>query len=236
MSIYAVADTHLSFFPDSDKPMDVFGQRWENHEERLKENWLQVVSPEDTVIIAGDISWGIKLEEAGHDLDWIHGLPGKKILLKGNHDLWWNGINRLNRLYDDILFLQNDCAVRENICICGTRGWLTPDHDDFGEDDKRIYRRELIRLEMSLEAGRKAMEQEGNIERMVGFLHYPPAAGYTFKTGFQELFESYGVEDVYYGHIHGEEGFRSALQGDVGGIRYHLISLDYMDCRLAVVK
>lgn len=230
MSIFAVADTHLSFCPEVDKPMSVFGDRWKDHETRLKESWERMVSHDDTVIIAGDISWAIRLDEAKFDLDWIHDLPGSKILLKGNHDLWWNGINRLNSLYDDMRFLQNDSMTVDNICICGSRGWLTPDHEDYTEADDKIYRREVLRLEMSLEDGRKKMNSDPSIEKMVGFMHFPPASDIRLKTAFQELFESYGVKDVYYGHIHGEESIRAALTGEIDGIRYHLISLDNLNC------
>lgn len=232
MSIYAVADTHLAFFPGSDKPMGVFGSRWDDHERRLKAFWDQVVGDDDTVVIAGDISWGIKLEEARYDLDWIDSLPGKKILIKGNHDLWWSGIRKLNSLYDDIRFLQYDCVAVEGLCICGTRGWLTPDSDDFGEEDERIYRRELLRLEMSLEAGKKMIDEEPGSDRIVGFLHYPPVMDRARLSGFHELFKEYGVKDVYFGHLHGEDAFRSAVTGDVDGVSYHLISLDYLNCRL----
>ena len=231
MSIFAIADPHLALFPGSDKPMGVFGPRWEDHENRLKDAWEQIVSPEDTVVIAGDISWAIKLEEARHDLDWIHGLPGRKILLKGNHDLWWHGITRLNSLYDDIHFLQYDCVLAENICICGTRGWLTPDSEDFGEEDLVVYKRELLRLEMSLEAGKKAMDADPTIERITCFIHYPPVTDRIRLSGFHDLFREYGVKNVYYGHLHGDDAFRAAVTGEVDGVEYHLISLDYLDCR-----
>jgi len=235
MSIHAIADTHLAFFPGSDKPMDVFGSRWNDHENRLKENWVRQVAPEDTVVIAGDISWGIKLQEAKYDLDWIHTLPGRKVLIKGNHDLWWNGIRRLNSLYDDIRFLQYDCVMVGSICICGSRGWLTPDNDDFGAEDESIYRREILRLEMSLEAGKKAM-MDAEDPVMIGFMHYPPVIDMRIGSGFHDLFRKYGVKDVYYGHIHGEDSFKTAIQGDVDGVRYHLISLDYLDCRPLIIS
>ncbi len=234
MSVFAIADLHLSFFPGADKPMDVFGPRWNDHAARLAEAWRRTVGAEDTVVIAGDISWGLKLEEAKYDLDWIDSLPGKKILLKGNHDLWWSGITRLNRMYEGMTFLQNDCALTEDIIVCGSRGWLTPEHDDFTEADDRIYRRELLRLEMSLAEGEKALgrwREEGREGRIIGFLHYPPASDPRAHTGFQRLFEERGVEKVYYGHIHGEEGISSAIRGSLHGVDYQLISLDALNCR-----
>ena len=131
MSIYAAADLHLSLMPGIEKPMDIYGPRWFNHVERLRENWCAEINEQDTVIIAGDISWGLKLNEAKYDLDWVESLPGHKVIFKGNHDLWWSGITRLNKMYETITFVQNDFYAAEGVVICGTRGWLTPDNEDF---------------------------------------------------------------------------------------------------------
>lgn len=237
MSIFAIADLHLSFAPDNDKPMDIFGQRWKDHPERIRENWCSNVKEEDTVVVAGDISWGLKLEDAMYDLDWISRLPGRKILLKGNHDLWWAGITRLNAMYENMLFLQNDaCFVpleEEGVWICGSRGWITPDDDTYREADEKIYKREILRLRASLEYAKARAKAS---ESMIGFLHYPPAAKAGKFTGFMQAFEDFGVKEVYYGHIHGEEGFRSAIQGEFYGTGYHLISADYLDCRLLKIR
>lgn len=226
MSIYVISDLHLSFFPGSDKPMDVFGARWHNHAQRLETAWRQSVAEEDTVVIPGDISWGLKLEEAKVDLDWVAALPGKKILLKGNHDLWWTGITKLNRMYGNMVFLQNDHVEAEGVYICGSRGWLTPDNEDFTAADEKIYRRELLRLESSLKSAVRA-----GAGRILGMLHYPPVSDSSRFSGFQQLFEDYGVKEVYYGHVHGEDGFRRSIKGEVHGIRYHLVSLDYLNCQ-----
>ena len=236
MGIFAVADLHLSFAPESDKPMDIFGYRWENHAERIKENWCSMVSEEDTVVVAGDISWGLKLSDAAFDLDWVDALPGHKVLLKGNHDLWWSGIKRLNSMYDSITFLQNDacCVPAEDgssVWICGSRGWLTPDDDDFTEADEKIYKREILRLRSSLEYAKA----EGASE-IIGFLHYPPVSKPNKFSGFMQAFEDYGVKEVYYGHIHGEDGFRSAVQGEYYGVTYRLISADYLNCSLLKIR
>jgi len=234
MSIFAVADLHLSMAPGIEKPMDIYGPRWYDHTARLEKSWCDVVGDEDTVIVAGDISWGLKLEEARYDLDWIASLPGHKVFLKGNHDLWWSGITKLNRMYDSITFLQNDCYEAEGVVICGTRGWLTPDNDDFTSDDEKIYRRELLRLKSSLDAGKALMERDGGRE-LLGIMHFPPVSKATAFSGFQQLFEDYGVKRVLYGHIHGEDGFRSAIRGNHHGIAYALISLDHLNCRLMEV-
>lgn len=225
MSIFVISDLHLSFFPGADKPMDVFGPRWFQHAQRLETNWRLSIREEDTVLLPGDISWALKLEDARYDLDWIAALPGQKILLKGNHDLWWNGITKLNRMYEGMTFLQNDHVSAEGYCICGSRGWLTPDNEDFTAGDEKIYRRELLRLESSLQS---AAEEALPI---LGIMHYPPVSDAGHFSGFQQLFEDYGVKDVYYGHIHGEDGFRSCIQGVHHGIGYHLVSLDYLQCQ-----
>lgn len=227
MSLYAIADLHLSFFPGADKPMDIFGARWFDHARRLEEAWRASVGEGDTVLVAGDISWALKLEDAKYDLDWIADLPGRKILLKGNHDLWWSGITKLNQMYDGMFFLQNNCAEAEGCLICGTRGWLTPDSDDFTEADEKIYRRELLRLESSLQCAAD-LQRELPILCM---MHYPPVADAARFSGFQQLFEDYGVKEVYYGHIHGEDAFRNTIQGEYHGVKYHLISLDYLNCQ-----
>ena len=227
MSLFVIADLHLSFFPGADKPMDVFGPRWFDHAQRLALHWREMITEEDTVVIPGDISWALKMEDAVFDLDWVAQLPGKKILLKGNHDLWWSGITRLNKMYDNMTFLQNDCVRTEGCYICGTRGWLTPDHEDFTQADEKIYRRELLRLESSLQAADRMREPPDPI---IGFLHYPPVSDQRRFSAFQQLFEDYGVKDVYYGHIHGEDGFRSCIKGEHHGIRYHLASLDFLNC------
>ena len=122
--LFAIGDLHLSKDPSVDKPMDVFGPAWHDHEQRVEEAWKATVSDEDTVILAGDLSWALRMEQAVADLDFIDRLPGRKFCIKGNHDLWWHGITRMNQMYDRIRFLQNDCAEADNHILCGTRGWI----------------------------------------------------------------------------------------------------------------
>lgn len=242
MSIYVISDLHLSTYPGADKPMDIFGPRWFQHAARLEQAWRATIAETDTVVIPGDISWGLKLEEARYDLDWVARLPGRKVLLKGNHDLWWTGITRLNKMYENMHFLQNDFILAEGVYLCGSRGWLTPDSDDFTAEDEKIYRRELLRLESSLKsaaADRERAAKDAAAETaaqiaarpILGFLHYPPVSDAGRFSTFQQMFEDYGVKDVYYGHIHGEDGFRTSIQGLHHGIRYHLVSLDYLNCQ-----
>ena len=230
MSIFAIADLHLSLAPDIDKPMDIYGYRWHDHVARLEKNWRELVKDDDTVIIAGDISWALKLEDAKYDLDWVDSLPGQKVMYKGNHDLWWNGITKLNKMYDSITFVQNDCFAAEDFVVCGTRGWLTPDNDDFKEADEKIYRRELMRMKSSLDAGKKLSDEMGSNVEMIAVMHFPPVSKAASFSGFQQLFEDYGIKHVIYGHIHGEDGFKNTIRGSHHGVEYDLISCDFLNC------
>ena len=149
MSVFAIADLHLSFGEGVDKPMDVFGSSWVNYEARLKEAWLDLVRPEDTVIIPGDISWALRLSDALPDLRWIAALPGEKVLLRGNHDLWWSSMAKMRGIEPSLHFLQNDSYLGEGFLVLGSRGWLCPGGKDFTEsEDGKIYGRELLRLEL----------------------------------------------------------------------------------------
>ncbi|MGN0711468.1 MAG: metallophosphoesterase [Anaerovoracaceae bacterium] len=226
MKIFAIADLHLSFDERVEKPMDIFGTNWLNHADKLKEYWEEMISDGDIVLIPGDISWALKYEEALADLEWIHSMKGTKILLKGNHDLWWTSINRLNRLYDDMHFLQNDFYPVGDVAVCGSRGWICPGSDEFKQHDNKIYERELLRLEFSLSAAEKA-----GFKKKIGMLHYPPTNDRMHKSGFTELFSRYGVSSVVYGHLHGKEGFKNGLKGVMNDVEYHLVSLDYLHCK-----
>lgn len=225
MKIYAIADLHLSFDERIDKPMSVFGEGWDNYEERLKAAWTGMITEEDLVLLPGDLSWGLKVEEAIADLEWIHALPGRKVMVKGNHDLWWNKIGYLNSLYDDMYFLQNDAypADDNGLMICGSRGWELPGSEDYDEHDQKIYDRELMRLEFSL----KDAMQKG-AKRIIASLHYPPADDRSRTSRVTELLEQYPVTDCVYGHLHGMQAFGKGIKGKQNGIEYSLISLDYL--------
>jgi predicted phosphohydrolase len=228
MSIYAIGDTHLSLNEKVEKPMDIFGPEWENHAEKLKTEWEKTVGEEDVVIICGDISWALRLPEAMSDLDFIHDLPGKKVLLKGNHDLWWASIKKLNGLYDDLYFLQNDFYPSDNVAICGSRGWVCPGSEEFTSHDRKIYDRELIRMRMSLESAQLAGfgKQEKGI--IIGVMHYPPTNDSQEDSGFTELFQEYGVKTVVYGHLHNGENHKKGLKGMYKGVEYKLVAFDYI--------
>lgn len=225
MKIFGIGDLHLSFDENVDKPMDTFGDLWNNYEKRLKEKWESLVCEEDVVIIPGDISWGIKLSEAIPDLEFISNLSGKKILLRGNHDLWWSRIKYLNTLYENMFFLQNNCYFIEkaNIAIAGTRGWVLPSSPDFSTHDEKIFNREIIRLELSLKEAKKK-----NPSKIICATHYPPMEENLLKNGLTDLMKEYRVSKCIYGHLHGENAFRKGVKGKVDDIEYNLVSLDYL--------
>lgn len=221
MSLYAISDLHLSF--NVDKPMDIFGDKWALHERKIESNWNRLITDEDTVLIAGDISWGMKESESKDDLNWINNLPGRKIISKGNHDYWWGSISKLNSSYDKIKFIQNNFYTYKDYAICGTRGWICPGSDKFTEKDKKIYDRELIRLELSLSEAVK-----NGYEKLIVMIHYPPVNEKFQKSGFLEIFEKYKIKKVIYGHLHGmtEDKLASELNGN---IEYIMTSCDYLD-------
>lgn len=218
MSIYAISDLHLSF--GTDKPMNIF-KGWDNHTERLKANWQRLVREEDTVVLPGDFSWGLKLEETKRDFEFLESLPGKKLLLKGNHDLWWSTAKKLreffyNNDFSSVDIIYNSCAVAENRAIAGTRGWF---YDDTAS--KKVLLREAARLDASItEAEKTGLPVEV-------FLHYPPVYG---KEVCEEIFgviKKHGIKKVYHGHIHGA-GVNNAVN-EYGGVKFKLISCDCVD-------
>ena len=225
--LYTIADTHLSF--TTEKPMDIFGHRWENHAEKLKENWLKKINPEDTVVIPGDISWGIDLEEAKEDLLFLDSLPGRKLIGKGNHDYWWATMNKLTNFKEEkklstIDFLFNNAYAVENKIICGTRGWV----NEFGvkSEDERLIKREAARLEISLNEGMKLKEQYPDNE-MIVFLHYPPIFGEFMNLDILDILYRFDITKVYFGHLHNVR--EEQLDKEYIGIKLNLVACDYVD-------
>lgn len=222
MAVYAIADLHL---PARQKPMDVFGEHWRDHFRRIREDWLTRVAPGDLVLLPGDLSWAMRLEDAAEDLRSIAALPGTKLLLRGNHDYWWSSIGRVRRaLGEGMLALQNDSVLIDGRLYAGSRGWTLPG-PDFSEDDRRIYARERLRLEMSLESAR---HRDGEAPITV-MMHFPPLTD--DEPGFSDILERYGVTDCVYGHLHGPAIY-GAVRGLRGGVRYHQVSCDGLDFKL----
>lgn len=216
MAVFAISDLHL---PARVKPMDVFGEHWKNHFERVRSDWLARVGDKDVVLLPGDLSWAMQLDEALEDLRSIAALPGTKVLLRGNHDFWWSAIGRVRRaLPEGMLALQNDSVLLNGRLYAGSRGWTIPTAES-DADDVRIYNRERMRLEMSLKSAR-AKDAHAPITAM---LHYPPLTDEL--TGFSDILEAYGVEDCVYGHLHGA-GLYGAVRGERRGVRYHQVSCD----------
>ena len=218
MNIFAIADLHLP--GGTDKTMDVFGKRWEGHFDRIRTSWYEQVGEEDTVLLPGDLSWAMQMEDALKDLNDIGVLPGKKVILRGNHDYWWNSIGKLRRALPANMFaLQNDAVCVEGVTFCGSRGWTHPDESAEDDENRKIYERELIRMEMSLEQGARL----GG--RMVVMTHYPPLNEKHEHTRMSRLIASYAPTDVVYGHLHGA-ALRGAFDGVMDGIRYLCVSCD----------
>ncbi len=222
MNVFAISDLHL---PGGDvKPMDVFGAHWENHFERIQADWRARVAPDDLVLLPGDISWAMYLEDARADLAAIGALPGRKLLLRGNHDYWWSAISRVRAVLPErVDALQNDAFRYEDVIACGSRGWLCPGSASLGAEDAKIYARELARLELSL---RDAEKKRGRDDaRLIAMLHFPPFADKTQPTDVTRLLTRYGVSDAVYGHLHGQ-GLAGAFSGELDGVRYHQVSCD----------
>lgn len=228
MALYAMGDLHLCL--GAPKPMDVFGGAWVGYMEKLKQG-LSVITEKDTLVLMGDLSWALDLNSAVADFAWINEIPGRKIILKGNHDYWWSTQAKFTKFclengFSDLNLLNNNCYFYDDWAICGTRGWFF-EEERSGDHDEKVFRRELIRLEASLKAA-------GDREKMV-FLHYPPRyKGYTCRE-ILDLLESYGVRQCFYGHLHGAS-HKLAMEGTWDGVEYRLLSADYLNFQPYIVK
>ena len=220
MKVFAIGDLHLSFAME--KPMDLFGNNWAGHPERIRSAWTKTVRDEDLVLIPGDISWAMHLEDALPDLLFIDALPGQKLLLRGNHDYWWSSPTKIRSvLPPSIRILQNESLRAGPVAISGTRLWTAPGSKGFGEEDEKIYAREIGRLKLSLDAA-------GNCETKLVMTHYPPFSDKSGPTPATEMLERYGVSVCVYGHLHGA-AHRLAFEGEKNGVSYRLVSSDYLD-------
>lgn len=227
MRIYAISDLHLSV--NNPKPMDIFGPTWEGYLDKIFADWKAKVSDDDIVLLAGDFSWAMKLEETKADFDMLKDLPGKKIIIRGNHDYWWKSISAVRNILPlGFYAIQNDALKFGDYIICGTRLWNLPDvNKSLSAEDDKIYKRELIRLEMTLQ---NAQKMKTGDEKIICMVHYPP---YTFKEEDNEvtsLMEKYGVYKVVYGHIHAM--CKQNLVLNKNGITYYLTSCDIVGNKL----
>lgn len=219
MSLFAIADLHLSI--GEDKPMDIFAG-WNDYVSRLKDNWLKIVDKDDTVVISGDISWAMRLEETYEDFKFIDDLPGRKIFLKGNHDYWWGTKSKIEKFLADnnlktISILFNNSFVCDDYAICGTRGWFL---ENTGEKDIKILNREVGRLTASIESAIKSGKEP------IVFLHYPPFYNNYECTEIIDVLLKYNIKKCFYGHIHGRKNIKNAFEGNYKGIEMKLISCD----------
>ena len=228
MALYAIGDLHLCL--GAPKPMDIFGGAWIGYMDKLREG-LSIIGPSDTTVLLGDLSWALDLENASADFKWINEIPGRKIILKGNHDYWWSTVAKFNKFcqlnqFSDLWLLNNNHYEYGDYAICGTRGWFY-EEERSGEHDEKVFKRELMRLEASLKSA-------GDLHKIV-FLHYPPKyKGYECQE-IIDLMKRYDVRKCYYGHLHGAS-HGLAMEGQWDGIEYHLVSADKLGFRPFLVN
>jgi len=229
LDIYAIADLHLSFY--NPKPMDIFGDNWENHAEKIKKDWENTVKEDDLVLLLGDFSWETYLKDTYNDFSFLNELPGKKLLLKGNHDYWWTTITSMRNFlkennFDNIDFIYNNSYEYDGYIITGTRGW------NLNSDDKKIFNREIERLKLSLEDG---IQKSKECKKVITCMHYPPISKYTItskeKWDFVNIMKMYNVKKCIYGHLH-SESHKEAVEGNIEGIDFELVSADYLNFKL----
>ena len=230
MKIYSISDLHLSL--TCDKPMDIFGPVWQGHWEKIVEDWQQKVTDEDIVLIAGDISWAMKLEDAIKDIQQIGNLKGKKIFVRGNHDYWWKSLTAIRScLPQNCYVLQNDSIKIGDFVFCGTRGWTVPEGNSMSEDDKKMLNREFLRLELSLKS---AIEKCDDDSKIICLIHYPPFNSKFEDSQFTQLLGKYNVKKCVYGHLHGKNS-RGQKIIVKNGIEYFLTSCDKVDNHLVEI-
>ena len=231
MSIYTIGDLHLSF--KENKPMSIFGHNWEGHEEKIKNNWIQNVKENDLVILPGDFSWATYLKDTDEDFKYLNKLPGKKLLLKGNHDYWWATVTSMRKFlqeneFSNIDFIYNNSYEFENCIIAGTRGWSQTEE----QEDKRLLKREALRLELSIQNG---INTYGKNKEIIVFMHYPPITKARIisqqEAEFVELMKKFNVKKCYYGHLHGAS-IEDAVEGNIEGIEFKLVSADGLEFKL----
>ncbi len=231
MAIWTISDLHLAL--GMEKPMEIFGENWKNHDEKIKENWLKKVKEDDLVLLPGDFSWAMYIKDAKKDFEFINNLPGTKLLLKGNHDYWWESVTKMRKFieqnnFNNIDFLHNNSYIWENKIIVGTRGWSEQE-----ENAEKIIRRENIRLELSLKDG---ITKFGENKEIIVCMHYPPFNSFEqLDLNFIKTMEKYNVKTCIYGHMHGDST-KEAITGQIKGINYILASSDYTNFDLIKIS
>ncbi|MCH5151066.1 MAG: metallophosphoesterase [Clostridiales bacterium] len=230
MKVFAISDLHLSTVVE--KPMDVFGKSWENYFELISEDWKAKVTEDDVVLLPGDFSWAMRMDEALPDFEMVAKLPGKKVILRGNHDYWWNTLSQVrNAIPQGFYALQNDCLRFGDVLICGTRGWICPDGDNLTAEDTKIYLRENERLKLSIAAMQKIRKPE---DKVIAIMHFPPFNGRYDDSDFTRLFIEAGITTVVYGHLHGKD-CRANLHMKKFGIDFYLTSCDLVGNKLTEI-
>jgi len=225
MGIFAISDLHLSKV--NPKPMEIFGGNWSCHWDKIRYDWLEKVQDNDVVLIAGDISWALTIDEALPDLLDISKLPGRKVLIRGNHDYWWESPAKIRKAVPEgIEIIQNDFVDGGSFNICGTRGWMLPGDDRFKGSDDKVYKRELIRLELSLSKASQA-----SLKPIIVMIHYPPFNEKGEPSKFVDIMKKYNVKTCIYGHLHGE-GLKKVTEGIYDDIQYIMVSCDYLDFKV----
>lgn len=236
MAIYGISDLHLSLtepFSCTEpcherKPMSVFGAHWQDHCQKIFRAWKKIVKEEDTVLVPGDLSWAMRLDEAVYDFAYLSQLPGRLLICRGNHDYWWDTKAKIIKaLPPNVIPLQNESVVAEDVVVSATRGWVCPGGKDFGAEDEKIYRRELIRLEMALRHGQELRAASKKPLDHWVMLHYRPVNDAFDSSGFVELMRRYGVSRCFYGHLHGDPCYH-VLEGERFGLEFQLLSCDYL--------
>ena len=232
MSIYVIGDLHLSF--KENKPMDIFGSNWEGHFEKIRKDWNLKVKENDLVVLPGDFSWATYLKDTDEDFRYLNNLPGKKLLLKGNHDYWWTTLTSMRKFleendFKDIDFIHNNSFEFENKIIVGTRGWSKLEGT---ADDEKIIKREALRLELSIKSG---IENFGNDKEIIAFMHYPPISKANLinneLSDFAKIMKKYNIKKCFYGHLH-STSIKEAVEGNHFGIDFKLVSADGLDFKL----
>ena len=231
MKFFAISDLHIS--TTEDKPMDIFGSAWQNYLDKIAESWQEKVGEDDVVLIAGDISWAMTLQNALKDISVFSSFKGKKVLIRGNHDYWWHGINKVREsLPEGVYALQNDCIKIGNVIICGSRGWSVPGSPDYNEQDEKLYKREYERFKLCFSSVDKIRE-EG--DKVIAMIHYPPFNVRREDSLFTELFKENKVDAVIYGHLHGKD-VRADKLVYKDGIKYYLTSCDLLNNQLTEIE